>query len=94
MIKKAIKGVLSVKPLDNDQEVKIRYDICKQCEFYDAESDKCTICKCFMEIKTGLEVNINPIKLRKEVTHCPKGYWGDKEIANLYRERDGLDPLD
>jgi hypothetical protein len=63
---------------------KIRIAICRGCELYDPPRDKCTVCKCFMEIKTGAKTHFNPEKLRTEVTHCPKGRWGDLEIAAYY----------
>jgi len=67
-----------------------RFEICKTCEHYDPENMTCGVCGCFMDIKTTLETNHNPLKLRTEKTHCPLGNWGDKEIANFYRALDKL----
>lgn len=64
---------------------KIRLAVCKGCPEYDAGRDKCGICGCFMEIKTGAKTHFNPDKLRVEITHCPDGRWGDLEIANYYK---------
>lgn len=46
-----------------------------------------------MDIKTKLEVYRNAKKLRNEITHCPLGKWGDKQIANIYRKIDGKELL-
>lgn len=63
----------------------IRLSICRACPKYDADRDKCTVCKCFMEIKTMAKTHWNPEKMRTEITHCPDGRWGDAEIANYYK---------
>jgi hypothetical protein len=44
-----------------------RYDTCKQCPFFDAESKRCTDCGCFMEAKTW--VGGDPDQL------CPQKKW-------------------
>lgn len=74
-------------------EKKRRLDICESCRFFDVESRKCKVCKCFMDVKTGAETNFDPHKLRNEITHCPKGFWNDVDTANIYREKDGLLPI-
>jgi len=66
----------------------VRYGICKGCEKYDPEKDKCQVCGCFMEIKSGAKIHFNPAELRTEVTHCPLGKWFDKDLANEYRKID------
>jgi hypothetical protein len=91
MIKDVLKfGAKKVFPVENVEETTkiLRYGICKICDKYNAEDDKCTVCGCFMEIKTGTKIHRNPLKLRTEVTHCPLGKWADKEIANHYRRID------
>ena len=72
---------------------KARQEVCNACERRDQVANRCKICKCFLAVKTGTAENLNPTKLRYEVTHCPLGKWDDKEIANQYREIDGLTPL-
>lgn len=67
-----------------------RYNICHSCEKRDTVKDKCLVCKCFIDVKVTCETNRNPFKMRNEITHCPMGKWGDLEIANKYRELDGL----
>lgn len=54
------------------------------CEFYNPNRDQCTVCKCIIEIKSKSETNVNPLKGRVEITHCPKGKWDDQHIADLY----------
>lgn len=76
-----------------DQVKEQRLAVCNGCDRLDQESRRCKICKCFVDAKTKAETNYNPIRLRNEITHCPNGYWGDIEIANHYREIDGLSPL-
>ena len=63
----------------------VRLAICKGCKNYDAAGDECKICHCFMTIKTGSKIHFNPVKLRKEITHCPEGLWGDLEISSHYK---------
>lgn len=70
-----------------------RLAICEVCTFFDPESRKCKVCKCYMDVKCGAKTNFNPIAARNEITHCPKGFWGDTEVANIYREKDGQPPI-
>ena len=94
LIKLGIEMILKVEPLNDPELEKERYDKCRSCDKYDAKNDKCSVCGCFMEIKTPLKYNINPKKMgRVEITHCPLGKWDDKDIANQYRQLDGLEPL-
>lgn len=85
VIKKGIELVLTVEPLNDDELREKRYNTCKSCEFYKPDSDQCSICGCFMEIKTKLKTNINPTNGQIEITHCPKGKWDDSDIANYYK---------
>ena len=66
---------------------------CEACDKMDKKEVRCKICKCYLEVKTKTKTNLNPKKLRYEVTHCPLGRWDDLETANRYRELDGLPPL-
>lgn len=74
-------------------EAERRWTVCEKCEHRDEAKNKCKVCGCFLDLKTGSETNWNPKKGRQEVTHCPKGFWDDVETANFYREIDGLEPL-
>lgn len=83
--------ILEVEPLNDDDLKAERISICEsQKTCFDAENRMCTICTCFIDAKAGIKVNKNPLKLfRYEVTHCPLGKWGDKDLANHYRQIDG-----
>ena len=86
---------LLAKELLTDEYVEVaegerRFEICKACDRYQSSNMKCGECGCFMDIKTTLLTNINPVKLRTEKTHCPLGRWGDVDIANFYRQLDKL----
>lgn len=70
-----------------------RFDICLKCDKRDADENTCTVCGCFLDLKTAAKTNWNAKRLRSEITHCPLGKWNDKEIANLYRELDGKELL-
>lgn len=70
-----------------------RLAICEPCSFFDSESRRCKVCKCYVDAKTAAKTNFNPIAVRNEITHCPKGFWGDVDVANIYREKDGLPPI-
>jgi len=76
------------------EEVKdFRMDTCLSCPYLSLSDFRCKVCKCFVEVKTGSEKNFNPKRMRNEITHCPKGFWNDIEIANEYRKIDGISPL-
>ena len=87
-LKAAAKATLSVEQLNDKSIIAERNSICAKCDKRDATLDKCKECGCYLEIKSGLKTNINPM-YGVEVTHCPNGKWGDIEIANHYRARRG-----
>lgn len=91
-LKVAAKAVI-VKSNVEPTEAARRYEICLSCKFRDETNDTCGVCHCFLDLKTASLENWNPLKLRNEITHCPKGKWDDKETANLYRQMDGKDQL-
>lgn len=70
-----------------------RLAVCEGCKLFDHESRRCKVCKCFVDAKTKALENWNPLKLRNEITHCPKGFWNDQEIANYYAQIDGEQPI-
>lgn len=90
-----------VEKLDDPDEQERRYNICKanggQGGCYNADSDQCKECTCFMSVKTGMLKHRNAFaNLRTEVTHCPLAKWGgvdELEIVNHYRKLDGKQPL-
>lgn len=71
--------------------------ICGGCERNDKTENGpygvCMDCKCFLDLKPKSKTNWNPKKNRNEITHCPNGFWNDKDIANIYREMDGKELL-
>lgn len=85
--------MFSVADLDNEAIAEARMKTCEGCNRFDKENLTCGVCGCFMDIKTKLEVYRNAKKLRNEITHCPMGKWGDKQIANIYRKMDGKELL-
>lgn len=82
-----------VAELDNKGIAAARLNTCQGCERFDREKQVCGECGCFMDVKTKLEVYRNAKKLRNEITHCPLGKWGDKQISNIYRKIDGKELL-
>lgn len=94
-IKKALASeFLTIEKTENIELIKTRMSICEGCPSFDKEKKKCLECGCFMEIKTTLLKHRNPKKKgRVEITHCPLGKWGDKEIANKYRIEDNKEIL-
>lgn len=85
------KEILVVERMDDVEIVNWRKEQCKsnKCGFYDDKNRFCNGCKCFIDAKAAMKKNDNPLKLfRTEVTHCPEGFWDDKEIANLYKYLD------
>jgi hypothetical protein len=63
----------------------IRMAICRGCDKYDPERDKCGVCGCYMQVKTSAKTHLNPEQMRVEITHCPLGKWGDDKIAKHYQ---------
>lgn len=90
ILKTAAGSVLSVEPLNDPVVQSFRMNTCRSCGKFDPSDQTCTVCGCFMDVKTTLLTNRNPKRLgRVEETHCPEGRWNDKEIANYYRQLDG-----
>lgn len=82
--------------VDIDTAIK-RSLICGGCNRNDKTDNQpygvCMDCGCFLDLKPKSKVNFNPKKMRHEITHCPNGFWNDKETANIYREMDGKELL-
>ena len=89
-LKKVAEFLLSEEKMSNPLIARARAETCQHCPKIDKQQQKCTVCGCYIETKSKLMTSKNPLKLgRIEITHCPLGFWGDKVIANLYREIDG-----
>lgn len=97
LIDEALKiaaGILIVQEKTTPEIAEWRMSICMTCEKRDAKKNKCLECGCFLDLKTASNMNWRPSKNRNEKTHCPIGKWDDKEVANAYREIDGLQLLE
>ncbi len=70
-----------------------RMEICKGCDMLEKRGLKCGVCGCYLEVKVFSNVNLDK-RGRSEITHCPLGRWDDLEVANHYRQINGLPPLD
>lgn len=94
IIKTAAKLTLSVEKHNIPELTEFRINTCNRCDRFESEDKTCGVCGCFMDVKTELFSNINPITLgRIEITHCPLGKWMDKHIANAYRIIDNKELL-
>jgi len=83
--REAAELILVVEKLDRNADaetISFRKAQCNLCPF--RIEDKCGICKCFIDIKTTTKVN-RRIDGTKEITHCPKGRWGDQNLVTLYK---------
>jgi len=63
-LKKKGKKLRANLPEWNEEEGKIRMEICRKCEFFKKKTGQCQQCGCFMIVKTKLK-NLN----------CPIGKW-------------------
>lgn len=91
--KKSALMLFTVEDLEDEKLKNKRIKICEACPEFKKQRRVCSVCSCFIDIKAGLKQNRNPKKRgRIEITHCPLGKWfeGEKEIANYYRQIDGL----
>ena len=89
LLKAGAKAALGITKVSIETATQ-RMEICKGCSMYNAKNLKCKDCGCYLEVKTECETNYNPKKMRYELTYCPRGKWGDTDIANTYRKIDGL----
>lgn len=53
----------------SDEIQKMRFDLCKSCEFLKQSTNQCTKCGCFMKLKTTLPN-----------AECPIHKWGKEEV--------------
>lgn len=92
-----IAETLIVKEQVGKDQAAWRMGICEGCSRNNKKENPpygvCMDCGCFLDLKPKSKINWNPKKMRNEITHCPNGFWSDKEIANVYREIDGKELL-
>lgn len=92
-IKHYLAEKLIIKEQVDTETADWRFDICLKCDKRNEDENTCTVCGCFLDLKTSSRVNYRVKKNRNEITHCPLGRWNDLEIANEYRRIDGKEPL-
>lgn len=99
--RKILKGIaagLIVKEKLNNPEIEaFRRKTCNQvlpidaegnfCNNRDTKADLCKVCGCFLDLKISSKTNFDPHLKEIVITHCPKGYWHDKEIAEHYDKK-------
>jgi hypothetical protein len=94
MIDSTLKGIakvlLSVEEHNDPSLTEKKLTKCNNCPLLNKKRRICNACGCFVDIKATLKTNINTKNFIKgdviEETHCPMGYWDDKELANKYRK--------
>ncbi|MGB3651186.1 MAG: DUF6171 family protein [Rivularia sp. (in: cyanobacteria)] len=62
--KTAKQGLCGDRVLAQKSKVEERLEICSNCEKYNAEDRRCTVCGCFMLVKANIESS-----------ECPDGKW-------------------
>lgn len=77
LYKKIVAGVLVVEYIEDKKIIADRLEVCNGCDKRDAEKNKCTICKCYLDVKTESKVNRNSELMKSEITHCPLNKWAD-----------------
>ena len=83
LAKRAAKAVLAVEDLNDEELENFRLGVCRSCDKFDKEDQRCKVCGCFMEVKAALLTFRNPDALRVEFTHCPLGRWNDSHIPKI-----------
>lgn len=81
-------AVMVVENHNNPKIAQARLDTCNECEYLDKDFMQCKVCLCMINKKIHSQTN-RGLKGRTELTHCPRGKWGDKVLANIYRQMDG-----
>lgn len=96
-IEKIAAKTLLVQEEVPDEIAVDRLAVCLQCphriKAKDPDDEKCGVCGCYLTIKVKCKQNRSKERPNGELTHCPLGKWGDKEIANYYRRMDGKELL-
>ncbi len=76
LIAYAAKNGISVEQV-SDQVKTDRLDTCKNCPRYQADTNTCGECGCFLGIKAALKFDpfVSAEKGEPQITKCPKGLW-------------------
>lgn len=69
--KAVVQHVVSGSVSRSDDEVDALLEICRACEFYNQEKERCSVCGC--RCSRGKTTWLN--KLRMASQHCPKEKW-------------------
>lgn len=59
---------------------------CSLCPFKSQDSRQCTVCGCLLSIKWKSLTNFDAELDQFVVTHCPKGFWNDADLARHYQQ--------
>lgn len=62
--KAAKQGLCGDRVLAQKGDVEKRLEICSNCEKYNSEAKRCTVCGCFMLVKANIQTS-----------ECPDGKW-------------------
>jgi len=62
--KTAKQGLCGDRVLAQKTKVEERLEVCSNCEKYNADDKRCTVCGCFMLVKANIETS-----------ECPDGKW-------------------
>lgn len=82
---KFLASTLLVKEKHNNIAVeKFREFKCRQCPFMDHVDLTCTSCGCLLDVKWKALINRRVSTGELQITHCPKGFWNDSDIAIFY----------
>jgi hypothetical protein len=84
VIKDIIGRIMITERVSDQKIVEKRLRICHNCPGGYLKGPSCIVCDCFVELKAESLTNRTGLGTY-EVTHCPMGYWGDKEIADYYK---------
>lgn len=59
----------------SDTEYNYRLDICKTCELYDKDTDRCSACGCFISDGFLTPGKARVIENKEAISDCPLGKW-------------------
>lgn len=73
---KVLQGVIVEEPITDPEIILERQAVCSSCDAMDHKNAMCSICKCFLEVKTKSKVNKKK-NGGSEITYCPLNKWLD-----------------